>query len=107
MKAKTYDSVGFPRDDGCGVFVRTVDHVEIVEYAERLRKALDEIDDLIDGEVDVRDGEDGPRPNTAMSIRSIIDALQMPERATVMRVRLPLAGRDSVRKSWFDSSRFG
>lgn len=48
--------------------------VETLQAANtKLRRALAEIDGLIDGEVDVRDGEDGPRPNTAMSIRQIID----------------------------------
>lgn len=39
----------------------------------RLRAALEEVRDLIDGYVDVRDGADGPLPNDAMRAQQVID----------------------------------
>lgn len=39
----------------------------------RYRAALELIADLVDGYVDVEDGEDGPRPNLAMRIQVACD----------------------------------
>jgi hypothetical protein len=41
----------------------------------RLREALQEIRDMHDGEEDVIDDERGPKPNRAMRVNQIIDAV--------------------------------
>lgn len=43
------------------------------EIIEKLRDALEEVRELIDGYVDIRDGENGPLPNNAMLAQQIID----------------------------------
>lgn len=51
------------------------DPVALKRRIAKLESALHEIDGLIDGEVDVNDGEDGPVANTAMSVRQVIDGV--------------------------------
>lgn len=46
---------------------------------ERLRAALDEVQELIGGYVDIRDGDNGPMPNDAMRAVQVIDAALMRE----------------------------
>lgn len=40
------------------------------EAVEALKGVLDEIDDYLEQRQDIRDGSDGPRPNTEMSLLS-------------------------------------
>ena len=45
----------------------------------RLRAALDEVQELIGGYVDIRDGANGPTPNDAMRAIQVIDGALMRE----------------------------
>lgn len=61
-----------------------VDRAGIEAHARKLRieaaapdllEALEEVRELIDGYVDIRDGESGPLPNDAMRAQQVIDAV--------------------------------
>jgi hypothetical protein len=48
---------------------------KLIATNKRLRDALQEIRDMHDGEEDVIDDERGPKPNRAMRVNQIIDAV--------------------------------